>query len=138
MMAAVRNKNSKAELVLRRELHRRGVRYRLHARDVLGHPDLVWRGRRVAVFVDGDMWHGNLAAWRERGLATFEAMFPNRTDWWVAKIRRTQDRDAGVTAELTRHGWNVVRLWESDVTANPIRAADRVVRELAIRARASR
>jgi DNA mismatch endonuclease (patch repair protein) len=131
MMAAVRNKNSKAELALRRELHRRGIRYRLHARNVLGHPDLVWRGKRVAVFVDGDMWHGNPAAWKARGLATFEEMFPNRTDWWVAKIHRTRERDAAVTAELKRQGWSVVRLWESDVIANPIRAADRVVRELA-------
>ena len=60
MMAKVRSKNSKAELApLRRALHARGLRYRLHSRDVLGHPDIAIRSRKLAVFVDGDMWHGN-------------------------------------------------------------------------------
>jgi DNA mismatch endonuclease (patch repair protein) len=127
MMAAVRNKNSKAELALRRELHGRGVRYRIHAKDILGRPDLFWRGRRLAVFVDGDMWHGNPEAWRARGLSTMAAMFPSRSDWWVAKVTRTQARDADVNAQLERAGWTVIRLWESDILADVTFAADRVL-----------
>jgi DNA mismatch endonuclease (patch repair protein) len=124
MMAAVRNKDSKAELALRRQLHARGLRYRLHARDVPGRPDLVIRKYRLAVFVDGDFWHGN--AWRLRGLARFEDQFPSNRDFWVAKIRRNMERDQEVTAALVANGWTVVRLWESEVLASPAAAADRV------------
>ena len=128
MMAAVRDRNSKAELALRRELHSHGVRYRLHARDVPGRPDIVWRGRKVAVFVDGDMWHGH--AWKVRGLAKLEDLFPTNTEWWVSKIRRTEERDRHVNQELRREGWRVVRLWESDILASPAQAARRVMRVL--------
>src|SRR5258708_28854348 len=112
MMAAVRNKDSKAELVLRRALHARGIRYRLHASDVLGRPDIVVRKYRMAVFIDGDMWHGN--AWRLRRLQGLEDLFPTRTDWWVAKIRRNMQRDAEVTQLLTADDSPVVRVWERD------------------------
>jgi DNA mismatch endonuclease (patch repair protein) len=125
MMAAVRAKDSKAEIALRRELHRGGVRFRLHARDVLGRPDIVIRRWRLAVFVDGDFWHGN--SWRQRGLRRLEDQFPNRTERWVAKIRRNIERDELVTRELRGEGWHVVRIWESEVLDDPAACARRVV-----------
>ncbi|MBB6375146.1 DNA mismatch endonuclease (patch repair protein) [Pseudonocardia eucalypti] len=115
MMSRVRHKDSKAELALRRALHAAGVRYRLHAPDVFGRPDLVIRSRRLAVFVDGDLWHGNPAEVRRRGRETLADLFPTRTDWWVAKIERTMARDREVTERLRAEGWTVVRLWEHDV-----------------------
>jgi DNA mismatch endonuclease (patch repair protein) len=129
MMAAVRNKDSRAEMLLRRALHARGLRYRLHARDIVGNPDLVVRSRRVAVFVDGDFWHGN--AHRLRGLDSIEDLFPTNREWWTKKLRRTMERDREVTTRLEAEGWNVIRLWESDVLRNPAEAADRV--QLALR-----
>lgn len=128
-MAAVKHKDSRAELALRRELHARGVRYRLHARDVLGCPDIVVRKRGVAVFVDGDFWHGN--AHVRRGLSSLEDLFPSNKEFWVPKIQRTMERDREVTAELRATGWHVVRLWEEDILEAPIAAADTV--ELALR-----
>src|SRR6516162_4215724 len=125
MMAAVRSKDSKAELALRRELHARGMRYRLHARDVPGRPDLVIRSRRFAVFVDGDMWHGN--EHRRRGMTSMAELFPTRTDWWVAKIERNMQRDHEVNEQLAADGWTVIRIWESEVLADPAKAADRVL-----------
>lgn len=127
-MAAVRGKDSRAELLLRRELHRRGIRYRLHAKDVTGKPDIVIRSRKLAVFVDGDFWHGN--AHRLRGLDKMEDMFPTKTDWWVAKIRRNVERDREVTEALRADGWRVVRVWESEVLPDPAGAADAVVAAL--------
>jgi DNA mismatch endonuclease (patch repair protein) len=127
MMSRVRNKDSKAELALRRELHAAGLRYRLHAPDVAGRPDLVIRSRRLAVFVDGDLWHGNPAEVRRRGRASLAELFPSRTQWWVAKIERTMARDAEVTARLRQDGWTVVRLWEHDVLADPAAAARAVL-----------
>lgn len=126
MMAAVRNKDSKAELCLRRALHAAGLRYRLHAKDVLGRPDIVIRSRRLAVFVDGDMWHGNPEEVKRRGRNSLADLFPSRTDWWVAKIERNIARDREVTERLESEGWTVVRLWEYDVLADTD-AAVRVV-----------
>jgi DNA mismatch endonuclease, patch repair protein len=125
IMKQVRSKDSKAEMALRKQLHARGFRYRLHAKDVIGHPDLVSRKARLAVFVDGDFWHGN--SWRLRGLPSLAAQFPNRTEWWVAKITRTMERDRAVTAELERRGWTVLRFWESQVFADPAGCAERVL-----------
>lgn len=128
MMAAVRSRDSKAELHLRKALYRRGLRYRLHARDIYGTPDIVIRSRRVAIFVDGDFWHGN--AWRIRGLPSLAAMFPTRTDWWVDKITKNIDRDRRVTEHLAARGWCVIRVWESDVLADPDRCARYVLTQI--------
>lgn len=119
MMARVRHKDSRAELALRRALHAAGVRYRLHAPDVMGRPDLVIRSRRLAVFVDGDLWHGNPDEVRRRGRASLAELFPTRTEWWVAKIERTVARDREVTSALREQGWTVLRLWEHDVLRDP-------------------
>jgi len=124
MMAAVRNKDSKAEVLLRKSLWERGLRYRKHAK-LTGRPDLVFGPARTVVFVDGDFWHGN--AWRLRGLPNLEAQFPNRRRWWVRKINRNMERDAEVTAALRRDGWKVLRYWESDVLKAPDRVAARVL-----------
>lgn len=120
-------------MLVRRELHRRGVRFRLHAKDVVGRPDIVWRGRRLAVFIDGDFWHGN--AWRLRGLRSLDEMFPTRREWWVAKIRRNEVRDEEVNRILAEHGWTVLRFWESDVLTDVETVADRI--QVALGARPS-
>jgi len=127
MMSRVRNKDSRAELALRRALHAAGLRYRLHAKDVTGRPDLVIRSRRLAVFVDGDLWHGNPEEVRRRGRSTLADLFPTRTEWWVAKIERTVQRDREVTTALREQGWTVVRLWEHDVLGDPERCARTVL-----------
>ena len=128
MMAAVRNKNTRPEVALRSALHARGLRYRVHPKHVPGHPDLVWHGLRVAIFVDGDFWHGN--AWRIRGLSDPSLQFPTNTEWWMAKMRRNEARDAEVNGQLAEEGWAVIRIWESDILANVDAAAERVMAAL--------
>ncbi len=123
-MSRVRSKNTTPEMALRRELHARGIRYRLYARDVPGNPDLVVRKYQLAVFVDGDKWHGN--EHRRRGLAHLEDLYPTNTEFWVSKIRANMERDELVNEELRARGWRVVRLWASDVMESPSAAADRV------------
>lgn len=129
-MSRVRNKDSKAEMAIRRRLHALGFRYRVHYR-VVGRPDVVFPRERVAVFVDGDMWHGN--AWKLRGLNSLAEMFPHRTEWWVAKIERTIERDRDVSAQLTALGWEVLRIWESEIIADAEAQANRVARVVARR-----
>lgn len=130
IMRQVKSRNTVPELALRRAVHARGGRYRLHAADVPGHPDLVVRSRKIAVFVDGDVWHGNPAECRRRGRESLAAMFPTRTDWWTNKIERNMARDQEVNQQLRERGWTVLRLWASDVLAAPDLAADLVLAEL--------
>lgn len=125
MMSKVKNKDSKAELAVRRLLHARGLRYRLHYNKAYGRPDIVFTKARVAVFIDGDFWHGN--AWRVRGLPSLAAQFPNRTEWWVAKLQRNIQRDANVNERLASEGWTVLRFWESEVGANAEEVVERII-----------
>lgn len=130
IMSKVRSKDTRPELALRRAVHARGGRYRLHPADVPGRPDMVVRSRKVAVFVDGDLWHGNPAEWRRRGRTSLADMFPTRTDWWVNKIERNIARDRAVNQQLSEQGWTVIRLWASDIEQDPDRAAASVVAAL--------
>lgn len=127
MMSKVRSRDTKPELALRRLLHASGMRYRLHASDVLGQPDIVVRRAKLAIFVDGDLWHGNPAEVARRGRGSLADLFPTRTAWWVAKIEKTRERDAVVTARLRAEGWTVIRLWEFDVLRDPKAAAEAVL-----------
>ncbi len=115
MMAAIKNKNSKAEILIRKALFARGFRYRIHYAKLFGRPDIVFVGARLAIFVDGDFWHGN--AWRLRGLSSFEDQFRfnSHPEFWEAKIRHNMEHDREVTEHLTSLGWRVLRLWESDI-----------------------
>lgn len=126
IMSAVRGRDTKPELLLRSLLHRRGLRFRTRS-DLPGRPDLIFPAARIAVFVDGDFWHGN--AWRVRGLTSFDQQFRHRNAaWWKAKIQRNMKRDDEVNRDLQRAGWRVVRVWESDLLRAPQRVADRVER----------
>ncbi len=125
IMSAVRNRDTKPELTLRRALHAAGLRYRLRSA-LPGKPDIVLVRTKVADFVDGDYWHGN--AWRTRGFANFEAYY-GRSDnapFWLAKIRRNIARDKEVTAALTEAGWTVLRCWESDIERDLLVVTERV------------
>jgi len=125
IMSAVRSKDTGPELMLRRALHRRGLRYRLHT-SLPGRPDIVFAAARVAVFVDGDFWHGQ--GWRERGFDSFEAQFEGHKnpDKWRAKIARNVARDEAVTRALEAEGWYVVRCWESAIRRDVHAIADSV------------
>jgi DNA mismatch endonuclease (patch repair protein) len=123
-MSRVRSKDTKPELIVRRQLWARGYRYRLHRRDLPGRPDLAFVSLRIAVFIDGDMWHGN--AWKVREKPSLASLFPTNTEWWVSKIERNMERDRQVTADLEAAGWTVARFWESEVLAD----AERVVRTI--------
>jgi DNA mismatch endonuclease (patch repair protein) len=129
IMGAIGNRDTKPEMLLRRELHRRGLRYRVRT-SVFGHPDLVFSKAQVAVFVDGDYWHGN--TWRLRGAGSLESYLAGRSNsaFWLKKIRTNIARDEDVSQRLTSEGWIVFRVWESDVIANPMICADQVERRV--------
>jgi DNA mismatch endonuclease (patch repair protein) len=93
---------------------------------MIGKPDIVFPGPRVAVFVDGDLWHGY--GWRERGFESMEDQFRKHRDpdFWISKIRRNVQRDQRVTRALTDEGWTVLRILESDIQRDVTRSADLV------------
>ncbi len=89
---------------------------------------MVFLRARVAVFVDGDFWHG--AGWRERGLKGYEEQFPSRRDWWVAKIARNMERDSEVNHALESQGWLVMRVFTSRLSTDLPAVARRIVTQV--------
>ena len=104
-MQAVKSKNTAPELFVRRFLHVRGYRYRLHKRELPGCPDLVFSGRKKVIFVNGCFWHGH-------GCAHGGRVPKSNTQYWTAKVARNRARDAGSRKQLRAQGWNVLVLWE--------------------------
>jgi DNA mismatch endonuclease (patch repair protein) len=127
-MAKVRAKNTKPELALRKYLHAKGLRFRIHDRRFTGSPDLVFLRARIAVFVDGDFWHG--AGWKERGLKGYDEQFPSRRDWWVAKIARNIERDCTVNQALESQGWMVMRVFASQLSSDLPAVARRILAQV--------
>ena len=105
MMAGIRDRDTKPELLLRREMHRRGFRYRLHVKDMPGRPDLVLVRQRVAVFVQGCFWH------RHEG-CRFSAVPKSNEEFWSAKFNENVARDKRIQKELRMDGWRVAIVWE--------------------------
>ena len=125
LMERVRSADTFAERLLRSHLHRMGLRYRKNVKTVFGRPDVAFKSLRVAVFVDGDYWHGRIL--HESGLqALNESLKTSNRAFWVRKIQQNVARDTLVNAELERAGWSVVRVWETDVKRNPDLVAARV------------
>ncbi len=116
-MKAVKNKDSQIELLLRKELWSRGLRYRKNSNKVFGHPDIVFIGKKVAVFCDSEFWHGY--NWEER-----KKDFKSHQEFWIPKIERNMQRDAEVTAKLSEDGWTVLRFWGKDIKKNTAQCAD--------------
>jgi DNA mismatch endonuclease (patch repair protein) len=125
-MAAVRSTNNRAESALRKNLWKRGFRYRLYDSTLPGKPDLVFPGARAVIFVDGDFWHGRqLIEGKEQDLR--DRLRTSRQDWWVAKIKRNVERDANNMRRLQSDGWRILRLWESEVNEDVVSAGDRAM-----------
>jgi DNA mismatch endonuclease, patch repair protein len=120
-----RPKGTAAELLLRQALWAEGLRYRLHAKELPGKPDIVFRRQRLAVFVDGDFWHGRNWLQRREKLE-----MGSNADYWIAKIGYNIERDANNRHLLENMGWTVQRFWETDVLARPEEAAAEVARRL--------
>lgn len=125
IMSAVSSRDTAPEVALRSALWKEGLRFRIKS-TLFGKPDIVFPGPRVAVFVDGDFWHGN--AWRIRGMASFDAQFEhiNNGERWKKKIHRNMERDLAVNNKLSGDGWHVYRVFESRLK----RDLDGVIREI--------
>lgn len=117
VMARIRGRGTKPELILARLIRKAGRSFQQHQSDLPGRPDFVFRRARVAVFVDGSFWHG----WR------FPAWRLKLSEKWEAKIEANIRRDRRNRARLRRHGWKVVRIWEHQLEADPQACLRRVL-----------
>lgn len=118
---SILNRDTKTELELRRELWRRGLRYRVSVSRLLGKPDIVFWRARVVVFCDGDFWHGR--DWTKRQARLRKGA---NAAYWTAKIASNVERDRRISRSLRMEGWLVLRFWESDIAQDVASIADRV------------
>jgi len=114
-MKQVKNKDSKIEILLRKELWNRGLRYRKNVKKILGKPDLAFIGKKIAIFCDS--WHGY--DWENR-----KKDFKSHQDFWIPKIERNIARDKEVTEMLQQQGWIVLRFWGKEIQSDVSRCAD--------------
>ena len=120
---AVRSKDTKPEMRVRRVVHAAGYRYRLHRSDLPGTPDLVFASRRKVVFVNGCMWHGHECKNGSRVPKTNDA-------YWQPKIARNIKRDAENLKKLAELGWATLTVWECETTNASKSLAERLTRFL--------
>ena len=122
MMAGIRGRDTRPEMQIRKGLHARGWRYRLHAKDLPGRPDLVFPGRRAVIFVNGCFWHGHdchLFRWPR-----------TREDFWREKIAGNVARDRRASGELSERGWRIAEVWECRLKGREREPLDNVLKKL--------
>lgn len=107
-MAAVKGKNTKPEMMVRKFLFSKGLRYRVNNRKLPGAPDIVLKKYKTVVFIDGCFWHGHEGC-------RYYKMPKSNVDFWERKISHNKARDVSNTAVLKMMGWKVIRVWECDV-----------------------
>ncbi|MFC1478060.1 very short patch repair endonuclease [Candidatus Margulisiibacteriota bacterium] len=123
IMSAIKSKNTKPEVILGKHLWKLGLRYRKNYK-IKGKPDFVFIKAKIAVFCDGDFWHGN--NWRIRGMKSFKEELASYSEFWRNKILTNVNRDRLVTEDLINKGWLVIRIWESDIKKDPEECAQAV------------
>jgi len=118
-MKAIKSEDTKAEVMLRKTLWHKGYRYYKNYKKLPGKPDIVFLKAKIAVFVDGEYWHGY--EWEKN-----KERIKSRREYWIPKIERNMERDREVTKELEEAGWRVLRFWSRDV----LKDTEKCVKEL--------
>lgn len=118
-MKAIRYKDTKIEVVLRKELWSRGIHYRKNCKDLPGKPDIAFKGKKVAVFCDSEFWHGY--DWENQ-----KDHIGTRREYWLTKIERNIERDLEVNKALEEMGYTVIRFWGKSILKNPSECADTI------------
>lgn len=124
-MRLIRARDTKPELIVRRALHAAGLRFRLHSKDLPGKPDIIFRRKRLAIFVHGCFWH------RHPDPNCKRARLPkSRQDFWEPKLNGNRSRDEAVTARLQDRGWRVIEIWECQLHQDHLAELVNVVRSV--------
>lgn len=122
-MSHIRSKDTKIEVLLRKELWKRGLRFRKNYSKVYGKPDIVFTKKKIAVFCDSEFFHGY--DWENE-----KTKFKTNKEFWINKIEKNIRRDEEVNLKLKEEGWTVIRFWGKEITKNLEKCADIVEREV--------
>ncbi len=117
-MSKIRGKNTKVEVLVFRELRKRGVYFQKHYRKAPGSPDIALPRKKIAVFIDGDFWHGYDYSRRKKRLPKV---------YWRAKIEANIARDIKNRRKLRRMGWKVLRVWEHHIIKQKTKTIDKII-----------
>ena len=120
-MQAIRSKGTAPERLVMRELQKRKIYFAPYVDSIIGKPDIVFKRKRIAIFIDSDFWHGH----PKRCI-----MPKTNVDYWTNKIARNRERDKEVNRILKKNGWSVVRLWAFDVKKDFKRSFQKILRTL--------
>jgi len=116
-MSQIKGKNTNIERLIRSELQRRGLRFRKHVKELPGKPDIVFTRAKVAIFVDGDFWHGyRFPSWEDKV-----------SDFWKKKISKNRERDVRNRRLLREKGWLVIRFWQHEIKGDFESCINRIV-----------
>jgi DNA mismatch endonuclease (patch repair protein) len=118
IMSRIRSKNTKAEMLVFRELRKRGIYFQKHYAKVAGKPDIALPRKKKAIFIDGDFWHGYR-------FNKNTSKLPKK--YWIKKIESNILRDKKNSAELKKQGWKILRVWEHDVLINLDKAINKII-----------
>lgn len=108
IMSRVKGKDTSIEIKLRKELWKRGFRYRKNCKDIFGKPDICFKTKKVAIFCDSEFWHGKYYL-EGKGVPK------TNSEYWMEKFNKNINRDVVVTKQLQDDGWTVLRFWENDI-----------------------
>ncbi len=123
-MSRIRGKDTSIELRLRKELYRRGYRYRANSKYIFGHPDISFKGYKVVIFCDSEFWHG-------KNFEENKKKLHSNLDYWIPKIERNIARDNEVNEHLKNEGYTVIRFWGDEINKNLDRCVKTIEEELA-------
>ena len=116
-MSQIKGKDTSIEMRVRSELHKRGYRFRKHIKDLPGKPDVVFTKAKVAIFIDGDFWHGyRFTTWDHKV-----------SEFWKKKIKKNRERDKRNHRKLKNMGWTVIRIWQHELLENFDNCIERIV-----------
>ena len=116
IMSSIRSSGTRPEINLRKALWQQGFRYRVNYKQLKGKPDIVFTKAKIAVFCDGDFWHGH--NWALRGFDSLDEELSTYSDFWKKKITDNINRDNATNKGLLESGWLVIRVWESSINTN--------------------
>jgi DNA mismatch endonuclease (patch repair protein) len=119
-MQNIRSKDTLPERIIISELKKAKIYFSTYANNIIGKPDIVFRRKKIAVFIDSDFWHKHPKRF---------ILPQTNTNYWIAKINRNQERDKFVNKELKKTGWCVIRIWEYDIKKSTTKCVKRILKE---------
>jgi DNA mismatch endonuclease (patch repair protein) len=120
-MSKILSQNTEIETIVFRGLRKLGLKFRKYYKKILGNPDAVFLDKKIAIFIDGDFWHGYKFIKLKRRLSK---------KYWLNKILTNIERDKRINKILKKQGWKVLRFWEHDIKKNQQKCLEKIIRHL--------